>query len=77
MVIGSGNTDRSLSPSEVRGIVERSVATLDPRWRRILVLIPDGTRTMPLPPSSTCWTRRSAAGSMRSTTSSRSAHTGR
>jgi lactate racemase len=50
MVIGSGNTDRSLSPSEVRGIVERSVATLDPRWRRILVLIPDGTRTMPLPP---------------------------
>ena len=49
MVIGSGKTDRPLSASEVREIVERSVATLDPRWRRILVLIPDGTRTMPLP----------------------------
>ncbi len=49
MVIGRGETDRPLSPSEVREIVERSVAALDPRWRRILVLIPDGTRTMPLP----------------------------
>jgi len=49
MVIGSGHADRLLSASDVRGIVERSVATLDPRWRRILVVIPDGTRTMPLP----------------------------
>ena len=49
MVIGSGDPQRTLSPDEVREIVERSVATLDPRWRRILVLIPDGTRTMPLP----------------------------
>ncbi len=49
MVIGSGETERPLSAGEVRAIVERSVATLDPRWRRILVLIPDGTRTMPLP----------------------------
>jgi nickel-dependent lactate racemase len=49
MVIGSGQSDRPLSASEVRTIVERSVATLDPRWRRILVLIPDGTRTMPVP----------------------------
>ena len=49
MVIGSGDPNRTLSTDEVREIVERSVATLDPRWRRILVLIPDGTRTMPLP----------------------------
>ena len=49
MVIGSGHADRLLSASEVRGIVERSVATFDSRWRRILVVIPDGTRTMPLP----------------------------
>lgn len=48
-VIGSGQSDRLLSASEVRGIVERSVATFDPGWRRILVVIPDGTRTMPLP----------------------------
>jgi nickel-dependent lactate racemase len=49
MVIGNGHADRTLSASEVRAIVERSVATFDSRWRRILVLIPDGTRTMPLP----------------------------
>jgi nickel-dependent lactate racemase len=49
MVIGSGNADRALSASEVRAIVEQSVATFDSRWRRILVVIPDGTRTMPLP----------------------------
>ena len=50
MVIGSGDPHRTLSPGEVRDIVWQAVATLDPRWRRILVLIPDGTRTMPLPP---------------------------
>lgn len=49
MVIGSGSGDRPLTADEIRGVVERSVATLDPGWRRILVLIPDGTRTMPLP----------------------------
>lgn len=49
MVIGRGEADRVLSPGEVRGILEQSLATLDPAWRRILVLIPDGTRTMPLP----------------------------
>jgi nickel-dependent lactate racemase len=48
-VIGSGHADRVLSPSEVREIVERSVASFDSRWRRILAVIPDGTRTMPLP----------------------------
>jgi len=48
-VIGSGQGDRLLSASEVREIVERSIATVDPRWRRILVVIPDGTRTMSLP----------------------------
>lgn len=49
MVIGRGETSRCLSPREIRDVVERSVATVDPAWRRILVLIPDGTRTMPLP----------------------------
>jgi lactate racemase len=49
MVIGSGDSHRTLSSEEIREIVARSTATLDPRWRRILVLIPDGTRTMPLP----------------------------
>jgi len=49
VVIGRGVTDRLLSPPEVREIVEQSMATLDPAWRRVLVLIPDGTRSMPLP----------------------------
>ena len=48
-MIGSGTVDRSLTAGEIRLVVERSVATLDPGWRRILVLVPDGTRTMPLP----------------------------
>jgi lactate racemase len=49
MVIGYGATERALSSGEVHGIVAQAVATIDPRWRRILVLVPDGTRTMPLP----------------------------
>jgi nickel-dependent lactate racemase len=48
-MIGCGQVERSLTAGEIRGVVERSAATLDPAWRRILVLIPDGTRTMPLP----------------------------
>lgn len=49
MVIGHGVTDRLLSRAEVREIVEQSMTTLDSAWRRVLVLIPDGTRSMPLP----------------------------
>ncbi len=50
MVIGTGSAERSLPPEAVRRIVESAVATFDARWRRILVVVPDGTRTMPLPP---------------------------
>ncbi len=49
MVIGVGEPGRTLSADGVREIVARSVATLDPALRRVLVLIPDGTRTMPVP----------------------------
>jgi nickel-dependent lactate racemase len=48
MRIGYGQAGRVLSTAEVRGIVEQAAAALDRRWRRILVLVPDGTRTMPL-----------------------------
>jgi nickel-dependent lactate racemase len=48
MRIGHGHAERILSPIEVRAIVEQAAAALDRRWRRILVLVPDGTRTMPL-----------------------------
>ncbi len=48
MRIGYGHAERPLSTEEVRAIVEQAAAALDRRWRRILVLVPDGTRTMPL-----------------------------
>lgn len=48
MRIGYGQAGRVLSTAEIRGIVEQAAAALDRRWRRILVLVPDGTRTMPL-----------------------------
>jgi nickel-dependent lactate racemase len=48
MRIGLGR-EGLLEEREVREIVARAAAALDRRWRRILVLVPDGTRTMPLP----------------------------
>jgi len=49
MLIGKGSSERRLSDGEVREIVEQAVASLDSAWRRVLVIIPDGTRTMPVP----------------------------
>ena len=48
MRIGHGRAERPLSTEEVGAIVAQAAAALDRRWRRILVLVPDGTRTMPL-----------------------------
>lgn len=48
MRIGLGR-EGLLEEREIREIVARAAAALDRRWRRILVLVPDGTRTMPLP----------------------------
>lgn len=50
MRIGHGREGKPLGADEVREVVARASAALDRRWRRILVLVPDGTRTMPLPP---------------------------
>jgi nickel-dependent lactate racemase len=49
MRIGQGEEHRPLTQQEVQDVVEKAAATLDRSWRRILVLVPDGTRTMPLP----------------------------
>ena len=49
MVIGTGTPGKALTRDQVREIVARAVASFDSTWRRLLVLIPDGTRTMPLP----------------------------
>jgi nickel-dependent lactate racemase len=47
--IGVGTVGGTLSEAAVRDIVSRGMASLDLDRRRLLVIIPDGTRTMPLP----------------------------
>src|SRR3982750_2553365 len=49
MVIGKGFTDRFLSAGELRDIVTEAVESVAFAEKRILVIIPDGTRTMPMP----------------------------
>ncbi|MEO8521027.1 MAG: lactate racemase domain-containing protein, partial [Acidobacteriota bacterium] len=48
-VIGRGVAEGYLSAAEIRGIAAESLAGLAIDGRRVLVLVPDGTRTMPLP----------------------------
>jgi nickel-dependent lactate racemase len=47
--IGAGCTDRYLSDVEVRDIVRAGLESIAPDGKRILFIIPDGTRTMPMP----------------------------
>jgi len=49
MVIGKGSAEKFLSPEEVRGAIAEALASGDLDGKRILVIIPDGTRTMPMP----------------------------
>ena len=49
MVIGQGHRDRDLTPGDVRRLVAQGTADLPLGGRRVLVLIPDGTRTTPMP----------------------------
>jgi len=48
MVIGHGDTARQLSEADVRRIVADGFATAPIDGKRLLVLIPDSTRTMPM-----------------------------
>lgn len=48
-MIGKGSTDKYLSHDEVRSIVAEAIASAPFRNQRVLVIIPDGTRTMPMP----------------------------
>jgi lactate racemase len=48
MVIGQGETSRYLSESDVRRIVADGFAAAPVDGKRLLVLIPDATRTMPM-----------------------------
>ncbi|MFO1311197.1 MAG: lactate racemase domain-containing protein [Burkholderiales bacterium] len=47
--IGSGHPDRYLTDAEIRDIVRAGLDAIAPDGKRILFIIPDGTRTMPMP----------------------------
>jgi nickel-dependent lactate racemase len=49
MVAGNGLVNRSLTLDEIRGIVSAAVDELQVDGKRVLLIIPDGTRTMPMP----------------------------
>ncbi len=49
IMIGAGHTDRFLTDDETREIVRASLDSLALGGKRVLFIIPDGTRTMPMP----------------------------
>ncbi len=49
MVVGKGLTDRYLTDEEIRQVVVQGLGALAVDGKRVLVIIPDGTRTMPMP----------------------------
>jgi nickel-dependent lactate racemase len=49
MVLGRGSTDRYLTDEETGVIVSQALGTLHLEGKRVLILIPDGTRSMPMP----------------------------
>ena len=49
MIIGKGYPEHSLSDNEIRSIIAEALENTDLDGRRVLILIPDGTRTMPMP----------------------------
>ena len=48
-VIGKGHQERSLTPEEIRSILEEGLEREGLEGKRVLVLTPDATRTAPLP----------------------------
>jgi nickel-dependent lactate racemase len=49
MIIGAGTSERHLTEQEVRDVVGEATASLALDGKRLLIIIPDGTRTMPMP----------------------------
>ncbi len=49
MTLGKSAVDRVLSHDEVREVVAQAAAGLNLLGKRVLTIIPDGTRTMPMP----------------------------
>ena len=48
-VVGEGLSQGFLTESQIRTLASRGLARLELDGQRVLVLIPDGTRTMPMP----------------------------
>jgi nickel-dependent lactate racemase len=49
MIVGKGHSDRPLTEAQVRDLAAEGLARLDLAGRRVLAIIPDGTRTAPVP----------------------------
>jgi nickel-dependent lactate racemase len=49
MVIGKGYADRYLTEDETAEILEEGLSELPIHHKKVLIIIPDGTRTMPMP----------------------------
>src|SRR5437660_111206 len=46
---GLGFTNRVLTDEEIAGLTHEALAKLDIAGKRVLILVPDGTRTAPIP----------------------------
>jgi len=49
MIIGTGSTDHYLDHTAIRDIVAQAIEAMPIADKRVLILIPDGTRTAPIP----------------------------
>jgi nickel-dependent lactate racemase len=49
MAIGFGYVDRMLTVEEIRGVVTTAAGAMQLDGKRVLIIIPDGTRTIPMP----------------------------
>ncbi|NLG51950.1 MAG: DUF2088 domain-containing protein [Chloroflexi bacterium] len=49
MVIGKGYTDRFLTEAEVRELFEDGLSQIDTKGKKLLIIIPDSTRSGPIP----------------------------
>lgn len=49
MVVGQGSTTETLTPEQVQRLLAQACAELPLDGKRVLVIIPDGTRTAPIP----------------------------
>jgi lactate racemase len=49
MAIGKGFKDRTLTDDEIRAIMREPLDSLNVDEKRVLVIVPDGTRSMPMP----------------------------